>query len=162
MPSDQANGPIDRRPLVAKIVAAYLQKNSLDGGQLAALILATRSALAQLGSGSDQEPERMPAVPVRRSAVNSHVICLECGWKGKILRRHLVSVHGLTPIAYRARWNLPKTHPIVAIDYSKQRADFARRIGLGSRGRGRPLKKATNQSSPALRRGRGRPRRMPD
>lgn len=162
MISRQANSSIDRRPLAAKIVAAYLQKNSLDRSQLAALILETGSVLGDLDSGLQREPKRTPAVPVRRSVTINHVICLECGWKGKVLRRHLAMMHGLSPIAYRSRWNLPTTHPTVATGYSKQCADFARRIGLGSRGRRRPSQTVTKPGSPALKARKGRPRRTPD
>jgi predicted transcriptional regulator len=157
MSSEPTHSLIDLRRFAARIVVAYVHKNPLDGSQLAALIIETQSALARLGN----KPERVPAVPVRQSVAHQYVICLECGWKAKILRRHLDIVHGLTPVAYRARWNLQETHPITATDYSKQRADVARRIGFGSRSRGRPAK-ATPQPSLAPKRGRGRPRRMPD
>ncbi len=32
---------------------------------------------------------------------------------------------------YRARWNLPKDYPAVAPNYTKQRSQMARDLGLG-------------------------------
>jgi predicted transcriptional regulator len=59
------------------------------------------------------------------------VTCIECGFKGKMLKRHLMTDHGLAPAEYRARWNLPGHHPLVAPDYAAKRAELARAIGLG-------------------------------
>jgi hypothetical protein len=41
------------------------------------------------------------------------VICLDCGWKGQMLRRHVATAHGLTVDLYRARWNLSRDHALV-------------------------------------------------
>ena len=74
-----------------------------------------------------------PAVPIRRSVQPDHVVCLECGFRGQILRRHLRVAHGLEPAAYRARWKLPVDHPITAPVYSERRSTMAKDIGLGSK-----------------------------
>src|SRR5688572_29695259 len=42
------------------------------------------------------------------------VVCLECGWRGQMLRRHVMTAHELTVDAYRGRWNLTPEHPITA------------------------------------------------
>ena len=49
----------------------------------------------------------------------------------KMLKRHLMTEHGMTPDAYRARWGLGRDYPMVAPDYAKTRSDLAFRIGLG-------------------------------
>jgi predicted transcriptional regulator len=51
-----------------------------------------------------------------------------------MVRRHLTTGHGLTVEQYRARWNLPREHPMVAPGYSERRSSLAKEIGLG-RGR---------------------------
>jgi hypothetical protein len=51
-----------------------------------------------------------------------------------MLRRHVASGHGLSVDQYRARWNLPREHPITAPGYSERRSGLAKQIGLG-RGR---------------------------
>jgi predicted transcriptional regulator len=71
------------------------------------------------------------AVEIRRSVFPDHLICLEDGAKLKTLKRHLSAEHGLTPEAYRAKWNLPANYPMVAPDYAKARSRMAKAAGLG-------------------------------
>src|SRR5262249_32041822 len=94
-----------------------------------------------------------PAVPIRRSVQRDAVVCLECGWKGKMLRRHLSTRHSLTADEYLRRWNLPSDHPLTAPIYSEQRSSLAKELGLGRGGR-------VSTAAPVPRRGRprGRPR----
>jgi len=47
-----------------------------------------------------------------------------------MLTRNL-SVHGLTPAEYRARYNLKPDYPMTAPAYSEQRQAMAKKIGLG-------------------------------
>src|ERR1700761_2211282 len=79
-----------------------------------------------------------PAVPIEESVTPDHVVCLEDGMTFRSLRPHLVSAHGLTPEAYRKKWGLAHDHPIVAPNYSRDRALVAKKIGLGKGGRGAP------------------------
>lgn len=79
-----------------------------------------------------------PAVPIEDSVTPDHVVCLEDGMTFRSLRPHLVSAHGLTPEAYRKKWGLAPDHPIVAPNYSRDRALVAKKIGLGKGGRGAP------------------------
>ena len=60
-----------------------------------------------------------------------HIVCLEDGKKMKMLKRHLMTEHGMTPDEYRARWGLPSDYPMVAPDYAEKRRDLAKKIGLG-------------------------------
>ena len=59
-----------------------------------------------LGRCAADEPavsvELTPAVPIRRSVTDDHIVCLEDGKKLKMLKRHLMTDHGLTPEAYRS------------------------------------------------------------
>jgi predicted transcriptional regulator len=79
-----------------------------------------------------------PAVPIEQSVTPDHVVCLEDGMTFRSLRPHLVSAHGLTPETYRQKWGLAPDHPIVAPNYSRDRALVAKKIGLGKGGRGAP------------------------
>ena len=38
-----------------------------------------------------------PAVPIRRSVSDEQIVCLECGKKLKMLKRHLLTDHELDP-----------------------------------------------------------------
>jgi predicted transcriptional regulator len=48
-----------------------------------------------------------------------------------MLRRHLVTGHGLTVDQYRMRWNLAREHPMTAPSYSERRSTLALELGLG-------------------------------
>lgn len=76
-----------------------------------------------------------PAVPIEKSVTDDLIYCLENGKGYKTLKRHLWSSYGLTPEAYRKKWNLPKDYPLVAPNYSKRRAATAKEIGLGRKPR---------------------------
>jgi predicted transcriptional regulator len=134
-PRGNALGP------VAKIVASYVGNHALPPDQLVALIVLVRQVLEQLGKAAEPAPARQPAVPVKRSVQPDHVICLECGFRGRTLRRHLSTRHGLQPAEYLRRWSLPSDHPLTAPAYSAQRSAMAKRLGLGRQPgatRGRP------------------------
>lgn len=120
----------------AKIVAAYVQRNQVPPDQLASLISTVHAALQQLGKpAAEAEGPRTPAVTIRRSVQHDRVTCLDCGWTGSMLRRHLTTRHRLTPDQYRARWNLPADHPLTAPGYSERRSTMAKQLGLGRGGR---------------------------
>ena len=89
-----------------------------------------------------------PAVPIEESVAPDYVVCLEDGMTFRSLRPHLVSAHGLTPEAYRQKWGLAADHPIVAPNYSRDRALVARKIGLGKGGRGAPPGQPRKPKSP--------------
>lgn len=125
--------------LVAKIVAAYLRRNHVPADQLGTLISTVHGALAGLGRREEEPPAPLnPAVPIERSVQRDYVICLDCGFRGQVLRGHIATAHGLTADQYRARWDLPREHPLTAPAHSEMRSAVAKRIGLGRRGRGRP------------------------
>jgi predicted transcriptional regulator len=96
--------------LVAKIVSGYVKKNRIAPADVSALIDTVHRSLLELMKPVEPEPERTPAVPIRRSVTPEYVVCLECGHRGKTLRSHLQAKHSLTPNEYRARWGLPAAH----------------------------------------------------
>src|ERR1051326_440946 len=124
------------RQLTTDIVAAFARHNQVSTDQLAGLISTVHQTLSDLGKPGEEVVERTPAVSIRRSVHRDYVICIECGWRGFMLRRHLSSAHGLTPIAYRARWGLSREHLLTAPAYSERRSSFAKQIGLGQHRRG--------------------------
>jgi predicted transcriptional regulator len=122
---------------VTKIIASYVGNHTVSADQLSALIVSVDSALRNLGTPVQLATPRSPAVPVKRSVQHEFVVCLECGFRGKTLRRHLGTRHGLRVSDYLRRWKLPSDHPLTAPAYSQQRSAMARELGLG-RKRGRP------------------------
>jgi predicted transcriptional regulator len=132
--------------LVAKVVSSYVKKNTLQPAEMPALINTVYQTLLGLGKPPEQPPT--PAVPIRRSVTRDYVDCLECGWRGRILRRHIQVQHGLSREDYRARWGLPFHHALIAPAYSERRSGMAKQIGLGERGRPSAGKPASLNNSP--------------
>lgn len=124
--------------LTSDMVAAHVSHNPVQANQLPTLIEGIYQALADLRSAPvvDEVPLK-PAVPVRASVKSGHVVCLECGKKMSMLKRHLRVGHGLSPVEYRQRWGLAFDHPLVAPSYAKRRSLLAKQIGLGSAARDR-------------------------
>ena len=165
MPDDPPPPTLDRE-LTTNIVAAYVRRNQIGTDQLSVLISTVHQALVGLGEpAAETEVERTPAVPIRQSVHRDYVVCLDCGWRGQMLKRHLATGHGLSVEQYRVRWTLPREHPMTAPSYSERRSGLAKQIGLGH-GRGRRASREEPEpvtpetpAAPQLRsRRRGRPR----
>jgi predicted transcriptional regulator len=149
--AEQDSPPADLSS-IARIVSSYVRHHRVEPDQLAGLIVEVHQALTSLGRGtpSVQVPPE-PAVPIRQSVQRDYVVCLECGFRGRTLRRHLRVQHGLEVAAYRARWKLSPDHAVTAPAYSARRSVMAKERGLGR-------KPAAVEAPPAPKR-RGRPRR---
>lgn len=125
--------------LTSQIVAAYVARNALPLSELPNLINAVYQSLVGLGgSGSGPVTGQEPAVPVKKSVTPDYIVCLEDGKRLKMLKRYLRSRYNMSPEEYRRKWNLPTDYPIVAPNYAAQRSAFAKKIGLGHIGNGRP------------------------
>lgn len=132
--------------VTSDIVSAHISNNQIDAAALPELISMVYAALAGLGSSEvvAVEEKLLPAVSVRASIKPDAITCLDCGFKGKMLKRHLNTEHGMTPEEYKARWSLPKDYPLVAPNYAAMRKELATKIGLGRKpAQKRGRKKAT-------------------
>src|SRR5215207_433919 len=142
--------------LTADLVSAYVSHNALPPSDLRSLIDAVHTALSQVGSGKAEQPTETPKppVPVRKSITPDHLISLEDGKPYRSLTRHLAK-RGLTPDAYRAKWGLPPTYPMVAPNYAQRRSELAKALGLGQRRRrAEPPSTPEGARPPSGRRGR--------
>jgi predicted transcriptional regulator len=72
-----------------------------------------------------------PAVAVKKSAFSDHILCLNCGQRFKMLKRHISTDHQMTPAEYRTKWGLPPSYPMVAAEYAASRSKLALASGLG-------------------------------
>ncbi len=145
--------------LTSDIVAAHVGSNNVGVGELPQLITNVYAALAALGT-AEAEPEAppQPAVPIRSSVKKDKILCLEDGMELKMLKRHLMTHHNMTPEQYRQRWKLPADYPMVAPDYTETRRELAKKIGLGRKpGTKMPPKAAAPVKVPGKR---GRPRKV--
>jgi predicted transcriptional regulator len=153
------DGPVDRTRIVeltTEIVAGYVSNHKVGVSDLSRVINAVATVLASLGTEPRasvlERPE--PAVSVRRSVRPDHLVCLICGKKQKLLKRHLAVEHDLTPNQYRESFGLKPDYPMAAPNYAQQRRELAVKIGLGQprkerRGRKSSAKAPSASAKPA-------------
>lgn len=127
--------------MTTDVVSAYVGNNTVLPANIPDVInsvYGTLSSLNGAGNGSgDANNHLRPAVPIKKSITPDYIVCLEDGKKLKMLKRHLRTTYSLTPDQYRSKWGLKPDYPMVAPNYSAQRSNFAKRIGLG-KSEGRP------------------------
>jgi predicted transcriptional regulator len=122
--------------LTAQIVSAHVSNNAVTPDSLPSLIQEVYKTLTGV-SKEPAAPERpQPAVPVKKSVMPDHIVCLEDGKKLKMLKRHLKTAYDMSPEQYRERWGLGPDYPMVAPNYAKHRSSLAKKIGLGTKPRG--------------------------
>jgi len=123
--------------LVAQILSAYLSNNTVAPADLPGVIESVRKAF---GSRTEQisPPESdsglktwEPVVPLKKSVTPDAIVCLCCGEKFKSLKRHLQTIHKLTPSEYRDAFKLKSDYPLVAPNYAARRSELAKSLGLG-------------------------------
>ena len=128
--------PRDLLELSTEIVSAYLSHNSVSVTDVPRLLAEVHLALKGLSASppAAKMPARSgPAISIGRSVTPDHLVCLEDGHTFRSLKRHLRVQHGLTPQAYRLKWNLPNSYPMVAPNYSVKRSTIAKGFGLGKK-----------------------------
>jgi predicted transcriptional regulator len=134
--------------LTAKIVGSYVRHHRLGPDQLPDLITSVHRALNELGQPNPPGEVLTPAVSVRQSVRHDFVICLDCGYRGKTLRRHISTRHGLNRDEYLKRWGLQHDHPLTAPAYSERRSSLAKSLGLGRKSAKEVVPPATPTISP--------------
>jgi predicted transcriptional regulator len=152
--------------LTADIVAAHVANNNVAVGDVGNLVQRVYEALSGLEKPEDAGPpvEKTPVVSVRASIKPEYIVCMECGAKQRMLKRHLMTAHSMTPDQYRTDYGLPREYPMVAPNYSEQRRSLAHAIGLG-RKKGDTREAAGDEGgakagkAAGTGRGRGRPRK---
>ena len=154
--------------LSAQIIAAHAANNEVGIEALPSVIRSVYNTLADLGQAleledpvgeaplterhtqavhdhGEHEPSHAHNVYVHpvygQTVFSDHLICMEDGLTMKMLKRHLLTVHGMTPDEYRTKWGLPPDYPMVASEYAKLRSSLALQSGLGLKPEDRPVKK---------------------
>ena len=123
--------------MAADIVSAYVSNNHVQAGELPNLIASVHASLSRLGGEEPTaapEPEKLTPAQIRKSITPDAIISFEDGKGYKTMRRHL-TLRGLTPEAYRAKWGLPADYPMVTTSYSAKRSELAKSLGLGQQRR---------------------------
>ncbi len=119
------------------IVSAFLSNNIVPASDVPGLIGKVHEAVAALDVAKPALIEKQePAVSIRASVKPDYIVCLECGEKHKMIRRHLNAAHNISEHEYRAKWNLPSDYPMVSANYSEKRRGLAIQNGLGRKAKG--------------------------
>jgi len=137
MAEDAADKGVNSVALATELTIAWLGNPNVraTAEEVPAFLRSIHAAigdLSQAGAATSAEPasEYAPAVPVRSSVKPDYLVSLIDGRKLKSLKRHLAT-HGLTPAEYRERYGLKADYPMVAANYSAQRREVAKKLGLG-------------------------------
>jgi predicted transcriptional regulator len=142
--------PASLAEMMVEIVTAYVAYNQVAASDLPKVISTVAGELRTLG----REPQTAipikpePVVPVRRSIRPDHLVCLICGKKQTLLKRHLAVEHELTPNQYRDTFGLKSEYPMAAPDYAERRRELALEIGLGRPRKGRRRKSTARRKAP--------------
>jgi predicted transcriptional regulator len=99
--------------LAAQIVSAHVANNAVAKAQISELISGVHHALATAEQLVAQPPKPEPAIPVKKSMRADHIVCLDCGKRFSMLKRHLMADRKLTVQQYRQRWGLPSGYPVI-------------------------------------------------
>lgn len=132
-PTTEAAAPASILSLAASIVSAHVSHNDVGQHDLTRLI---RDVYATLREVDQANPDRPVPAPTPRQASPSRpdiLSCAECGMRMKMLKRHLQTVHGLTPESYRKKHKLSSDTPMVTSKYAALRSELAKASGLGKR-----------------------------
>ncbi len=113
----------------AEIVAAYVKNNPVNVSDLPDIITTVQASLRGVAEGVPVPAKPTPAVSVSRSVKNDHIVCLVCGLKHKMLKRHLKTAHHLSPDSYKELFDLKPDYPLVAPGYAEVRSKIAKKIG---------------------------------
>jgi predicted transcriptional regulator len=125
--------------LAAGIVASYVENNNISPTELPNLIKTVHGALSGVGQPevqAQEETAKATSAQIRKSITPDYLVSFIDGKKYKTLKRHLTT-HGMTFEEYKAKFGLPKDYPTVSPNYSAQRSEMAKALGLGQGGRGK-------------------------
>ncbi|MBO1021634.1 MucR family transcriptional regulator [Methylobacterium sp. SD274] len=136
----------NRIELTADIIAAYVSNNSVAVGSLHELLSSVHAAISGLTSGGSaaaeaDKIEKATPAQIKKSITPDHLISFEDGKPYRTMKRHL-TLRGLSPETYRAKYGLPADYPMVAASYSAARSALAKQLGLGQQRNGAAKAKA--------------------
>lgn len=118
----------------AQVINAYVASNVIKPELLPVMIGEVGRSFCDLSKHYTSiaiNPTKAVSTAINRDP--GLITCLVCGCRLKILKRHLLSAHGLSPVSYRQAFALPKDFPLVAEDYSKYRSELAKAAKLGQK-----------------------------
>lgn len=129
---------------VATITAGFAGRADVTIDDIVMLVQRLQSlpAAAELPAALASHVQAVPAAQVEQAVTEDTIFCLCCGKGFKMLKRHIGAEHGLSEAEYRVMFDLKPDTPLVAPSYSKRKADYAKRSGLGKYSRDKTDKSA--------------------
>ena len=98
-------------------------------GSLEGLAIETGEMVAAESSS----PESNVPADWKTSIGKDTIICMICGYSGKLLTPHLKSKHMTTPKDYRKQFEIPTGTPLVSKAYGAKRRKIAKESGIGEK-----------------------------
>ncbi len=120
------------------IVMAHASTTSLSKDELLSELREVYNSLSALEkgeapvTGQTAVEETVPAISKRKAFGKSKITCMLCGAVMKTLARHLRTAHQISPKQYRDQFDIPRTQPLAAKDYSESRRQMAIEKDLGA------------------------------
>ncbi|AJF08145.1 MucR family transcriptional regulator [Geoalkalibacter subterraneus] len=124
--------------MAAEIVAAHASTTQMSKEDLVAEIREIHDALSAIEKGEElpkegevKEQSNEPVVSRKKAFGKDKVTCMICGKEMTTLSRHLKTSHDMKPTEYRKRFDIPRSQPLAAKNYSEKRREMAKERGLG-------------------------------
>ena len=123
--------------MAADIVAAHASSTAMTKEEIIAEIQDIHSALTALEKGEAVETSQLaegeaPAVSKRKAFGKKQIFCMICGKGFTTLKRHLKTAHDVSDKEYRQQFDIPRTQPLAAKDYTESRRKMAIDKGLAA------------------------------
>ncbi len=111
--------PMTKEDLISELNEVYKALSSIEKGEMSSAEVSAEAA------------EEAPVISRKKAFGKDKVTCMICGKEMKTLARHLKTAHDMKPTEYRKRFDIPRTQPLAARNYSESRRQMAVDRGLG-------------------------------
>lgn len=122
--------------MAAEIVAAHASTTPMSKEELMEELTQIHNTLSSLEKGENVEAAGSadePAVSRKKAFGKDKITCMICGKSMKTLARHLKTSHDMKPGEYRKKFDIPRSQPLAAKNYSESRRQMAIDRGLGEK-----------------------------
>jgi len=122
--------------MAAEIVAAHASTTPMSKEELMEELAQVHQALAAIEKGEAVDTAASadePAVSRKKAFGKDKITCMICGKSMKTLARHLKTAHDMKPGEYRKQFDIPRSQPLAAKNYSESRRQMAIDRGLGDK-----------------------------
>lgn len=124
LPKERLNSNVNNDDVLKNIALECLKKSNFNGTaeQIAEEYVKIYNSLKNKLSNCENKRQ----IP-QQTVFDDFIICLEDGKKMQMLNRHLKVYYKMTFQQYKEKWGLPIDYPSVCKNYSKIRANIAKK-----------------------------------